>query len=73
MQLGLYAGRSLSAGLALGAISGLAWKEACLALAVIQGLTILVVAVPRVAGSQLRRDTRVGYTRTSAEAIVSRR
>jgi MFS transporter (putative signal transducer) len=44
MQLGLYAGRSLSAGMALGAITGLAWKEACIAMAILQGLTIVLAA-----------------------------
>lgn len=45
MQMGLYVGRSLAAGMALGAVLGLAWKEACLALAAIQGLTIFVIAL----------------------------
>lgn len=45
MQMGLYVGRSLAAGVALGAVLGLAWKEACLMLAAIQGLTIFVIAL----------------------------
>lgn len=44
MQLGLYGGRSLSAGMALGAIAGLTWRDACIAMAIIQSFSIIVVA-----------------------------
>jgi MFS family permease len=69
MQLGLYGGRSLAAGLALGAISGLAWKDACLALAAIQGLTILLVVFLELPAAA-PVDRRVAV-RTVREAIVT--
>ena len=51
MQLGLFTGRSAFAGLALGAITGFSWKHACIGLATIQVLTILVVALTNTASS----------------------
>ncbi len=74
MQLGLYGGRSLSAGLALGAISGLAWKDACLALAAIQGLTILVVVfleLPAIA--PVNRRAAAATVREAIVAALARR
>jgi len=74
MQLGLYAGRSLLAGLALGAISGLGWKEACVSLAIIQGVTILVVAFLDLP-APTSADTHVRFTavREAISAALRRR